>query len=375
MHGAFSSAVLHVRWKCDLPQDATELMERDSSANPCVLRLIDANLDRAREGLRVVEDWCRFGLEREDLVISLKDWRQRLGRRHLQVYKNARSTSTDTGAGLEHPAQLDRFRPDQVVAANCGRVQEALRVIEEFARVIDAPLAKEASAIRYGLYDLEVTCLQATTGQRRRTRLGDCNLCLITAPAPDLRDKLDAALSSGIAMVQYRSKSGSDRQNLKEAFELQDLCRARGALFIVNDRIDFALALDADGVHLGQDDLPTDVARQLLGPDKLIGRSTHNLDDVAEAQRDGSDYIGIGPVFSTAVKAERKPIGPDLVKKAVGISSLPMFAIGGITASNIQEVIATGCRRVAVIGAVMSAQDPQTAGLKLMQSLTQQTLS
>ena len=375
MHGAFSSAVLHVRWKCDLPQDATELMERDSSPNPCVLRLIDANLDRAREGLRVVEDWCRFGLEREDLVISLKDWRQRLGRLHLQVYKNARSTSTDTGAGLEHPAQLDRFSPDQVVAANCGRVQEALRVIEEFARVIDAPLAKEASAIRYGLYDLEVTCLQATTGQRRNSRLDDCNLCLITAPAPDLRDKLDAALSSGIAMVQYRSKSGSDRQNLKEAVELQDLCRRRGALFVVNDRIDLALALDADGVHLGQDDLPTDVARQLLGPDKLIGRSTHNLDEVAQAQRDGSDYIGFGPIFSTAVKAERRPVGPDLLKKAVGISKLPMFAIGGITASNIQVVIATGCRRVAVIGAVMSTQDPKTAGLKLIQSLTQQSLS
>ena len=134
----------------------------DASLDPRVARLIDANLDRAREGLRVVEDWCRFGLEQQDLVVRLKDWRQRLGRLHHYSYKQARSTSTDTGAGLEHPAQLDRHSPDHVVAANCARVQEALRVLEEYGRTIDPALAAEAAAIRYGLYDLEVTCLNAT---------------------------------------------------------------------------------------------------------------------------------------------------------------------------------------------------------------------
>ena len=133
-------------------------------SDPQVDRLIDANLDRAREGLRVVEDWCRFGLERDDLVITLKDWRQRLGRLHRDQYKQARSTATDGGAGLEHPAQLDRHSPRQVVAANCARVQEALRVLEEFTRGGDPLLASESAAIRYGLYDLEVSCLNATRG-------------------------------------------------------------------------------------------------------------------------------------------------------------------------------------------------------------------
>ena len=151
-------------------------MERDPLQHPCVLRLIDANLDRAREGLRVVEDWCRFGLERDDLVITLKNWRQRLGRLHHQRFKNARSAATDRGAGMEHPAQLERQSPDHVVAANCGRVQEALRVLEEFARADDPTLAGEAASIRYQLYDLEVTCLKATSGHRRRSRLADCNL-------------------------------------------------------------------------------------------------------------------------------------------------------------------------------------------------------
>ena len=136
----------------------------ESSLDPRVARLIAATLDRAREGLRVVEDWCRFGLERDDLVICLKDWRQRLGKLHQQRYKLARSTVTDPGAGLEHSAQLDRHSPRQVVEANCGRVEEALRVLEEYGRSVDPLLASEAAAIRYGLYDLEVTCLKATGG-------------------------------------------------------------------------------------------------------------------------------------------------------------------------------------------------------------------
>ena len=201
----------------------------ESSLDPRVARLIDANLDRAREGLRVVEDWCRFGLERDDLVISLKDWRQRLGKLHREHYKQARSTATDPAAGLDHPAQLDRHSPRQVVEANCGRVQEALRVLEEYGRSVDAPLAAEAAAIRYGLYDLEVTCLKATGGNNRRNRLRDCQLCLITAPCPDLIDRVTAALRSGVAMVQHRCKSGSDRERLEEARTLAALCQHHGA--------------------------------------------------------------------------------------------------------------------------------------------------
>ena len=131
---------------------------------PAVWRLLDANLDRAREGLRVVEDWCRFGLDRPDLVARLKDLRQRLGLLHADRYKQARHTASDGGAGLGHPAQAQRQQPSQVVAANCGRVQEALRVLEEFGRGVDDPLAAEAATIRYALYDLEVELLRAGRG-------------------------------------------------------------------------------------------------------------------------------------------------------------------------------------------------------------------
>ena len=342
----------------------------DTPADPRVARLIDANLDRAREGLRVVEDWCRFGLERDDLVKTLKDWRQRLGALHADNYKQARSTATDRGAGLGHPAQLNRRSPRAVVAANCGRVQEALRVLEEYARSSDPTLASEAAVIRYGLYDLEVTCLNASVGLQRRNRLKDCTLCLITSPTDKLLQQVSAALRSGVSMVQYRCKKGEDRERLKEAIAVRDLCRTHGALFIVNDRVDLAMAADADGVHLGQDDMPVDVARSLIGADRLLGLSTHSLREVQGAMEEPVDYIGLGPVFSTAVKPDRAATGTALIEQAMTCTPMPLFAIGGINSSNLSELTAIGCRRIAVIGAIMSASDPSAATLQLLESLS-----
>ena len=345
----------------------------ETSLDTRVARLIDANLDRAREGLRVVEDWCRFGLEQQDLVVRLKDWRQRLGRLHHDSYKQARSTSTDTGAGLEHPAQLDRHSPDHVVAANCARVQEALRVLEEYGRNIDPALAAEAAVIRYGLYDLEVACLNATLRARRRTKLQDCRLCLITTPCDGLSDRVQAALQNGVSMVQYRCKAGNDRERLQEAQQLRQLCTRFGALLIINDRVDLALAVDADGVHLGQEDMPSEVARALLGSARLLGRSTHSIDQVHQAQQEPIDYLGFGPIHSTAVKPERSPVGLESVRDATATSQRPVFAIGGITPTNLPALIAVGGQRVAVIGAIMHADDTGQACRQLLQHLDHAT--
>ena len=212
----------------------------------------------------------------------LKDLRQRLGLLHRDVYKLARDTAADVGAGLTHPAQRQRPLPQQVVAANCGRVQEALRVLEEFGRGVDDVLAAEAAAIRYALYDLEVELLRAApSGAERRERLQQCRLYLITSPSSRLEAVVEAALRGGVRLVQYRAKEGSlgpdgepitDQLRLQQARALRDLCTRHGALFLVNDRIDIALAVDADGVHLGQGDLPPALARQLLGPEQ-IGRA------------------------------------------------------------------------------------------------------
>ena len=344
-----------------------------------VLRLLDANLDRAREGLRVIEDWCRFGLDRADLVARSKDMRQRLGRLHDERYKQARDAAGDVATGMAHPAQREREQPQAVVAANCGRVQEALRVLEEFGRGLDDRLAEEAAAVRYALYDLEVDVIRASAGgQERRERLRAARLYLVTSPSPRLEAVVEAALEGGVRLVQYRAKDGSlapdgqpitDAVRLQQAQALRQLCSRYGALFLVNDRIDIALAVDADGVHLGQGDLPPALARQLLGPEKLIGRSTHALAQLQQAMRDGCDYVGVGPVNATPTKPGREPVGLDYVRQAAAESAIPFFAIGGIEAANLQAVLDPGATQVAVVRAITEAADPAQAARDLLERL------
>ncbi|MEO1003419.1 MAG: thiamine phosphate synthase [Cyanobacteria bacterium J06638_7] len=344
-----------------------------------VRRLLDANLDRAREGLRVLEDWARFGLERADLVARTKDLRQRLGRLHRLAYKQARHSASDPAAGLAHPAQAQRLQPAQVVAANAARVQEALRVLEEFGRPLDPELAREAAAIRYRLYDLELELLSPGGGERRR-RLQAAHLYLITAAVPGLEQVVAAALAAGVRLLQYRAKEGSagphgtplsDAERLRQARGLRQLCDRHQALFLINDRIDLALAVDADGVHLGQDDLPSALARRLLGPERLIGRSTHALEQLRQAQAEGCDYVGVGPVNATPTKPGREPVGLAYVREAAAASAIPCFAIGGITAAAVPALLQAGASRVAVVRAITAASDPAAASRELLAALGQ----
>ena len=343
-------------------------------------RLLDANLDRAREGLRVLEDWARFALDRPDLVARSKDLRQRLGRLHQERYKLARHTATDPAAGMAHPAQTERQDGASVLAANAGRVQEALRVLEEFGRLEDPGLAAEAAAIRYALYDLEVDLLQAGRGgDERRVLLRRCHLYLVTSPVSGLETVVAAALAAGVRLVQYRAKPGDaptlagappdDRRRFEQASALRLLCHRHGALFLVNDRIDLALAVGADGVHLGQGDLPPAVARRLLGPDRLIGRSTHRLEDLHQAVADGCDYIGVGPVNATPTKPGREPVGLAYVTQAAAECPLPFFAIGGIDLANLSAVRRAGAQRVAVVRAITESEHPGAAAAALLEGL------
>ncbi|MFM7549270.1 MAG: thiamine phosphate synthase [Cyanobacteriota bacterium] len=347
-----------------------------------VRRLLDANLDRAREGLRVLEDWARFGLDRADLVARTKDLRQRLGAVHGAHLKLARHTATDPAAGMGHPAQAERQAPEQVLAANAARVQEALRVIEEFGRAAEPALAAEAAAGRYALYDLEVDLLRAGrlqgSGAERRALLQRCHLYLVSSPVPNLEAVVEAALQGGVRLVQYRAKHEAtnaaghlltDGERLQQARALREHCARHGALFIVNDRLDIALAVEADGVHLGQGDLPPAVARQLLGPERLIGRSTHAIAQLRQAVADGCDYVGVGPVEATPTKPGREPVGLDYVRQAAAECPIPFFAIGGIDARALQRVREAGAGRVAVVRAITAAVDPAAAARQLLEGL------
>ena len=177
----------------------------------------------------------------------------------------------------------------------------------------------------------------------------------------DLLDLLAAAVAGCCRMVQLRDKEWPSGRLLPLAERLRARCAADGVTFIVNDRVDLALAVGADGVHLGQDDLPAKIARPLLRPGMILGVSTHSVAQARAAQADGADYIAVGSMFATRSKAEFELVGPDLLRKLRGEIRVPLVGIGGITHDNVQEVVRAGADGVAVISAVVAADDPRAA--------------
>lgn len=177
-------------------------------------------------------------------------------------------------------------------------------------------------------------------------------------PARPLVDVLKEAAEAGARLFQYRNKTASMQEAYQEARQLRLVAQDCGALFLVNDRCDLALAVDADGVHLGQDDLPYDYARRIMGPRKLIGISTHNPEQVKEADRFKPDYIGFGPIFKPGSKQDHDPVvGVEGITAVRPLTTLPLFAIGGITLAHATAVCQAGADGIAVISAVMNAKD------------------
>ena len=177
----------------------------------------------------------------------------------------------------------------------------------------------------------------------------------------DLLDLLAAAVAGGCRMVQLREKAWPSGRLLPLADRLRARCAADGVTFIVNDRVDLALAVRADGVHLGQDDLPARAARPLLRPGMILGVSTHSVAQARAAQADGADYVAVGSMFATATKPDFELVGPDLVRILRSQIRVPLIGIGGITHNNVQEVIRAGADGVAVISAVGAADDPRAS--------------
>lgn len=177
----------------------------------------------------------------------------------------------------------------------------------------------------------------------------------------NLREILDAVIAGGCRMIQLREKEWSTRQLLPLAQELRARARSAGVTFIVNDRFDLALAIDADGLHVGQDDLPAPVARRLLKPGMILGVSSHSLEQARQAQADGADYVAVGSIYPTGTKPEFQLVGLALLREVRPHIRAPLVAIGGITADNVGEVIRAGADGVAVISAVCGAPDPAQA--------------
>ena len=177
----------------------------------------------------------------------------------------------------------------------------------------------------------------------------------------DLFKILSDSMRAGLDMVQFRDKEASDTDFLEAASKIKDLLKEKEVLFIINDRVDIALALDADGVHLGQEDTPVEVVRRILGRKKIIGFSARSLEEALAAAERSVDYIAIGAIFPTPVKPDYGTPGLEALKQAVKQIKIPLVAIGGINESNIGDVAATGVKRIAVVRAILEAKDPYLA--------------
>ena len=329
-------------------------------------RIIDANANRAREALRVMEDAARFILDHSELAGDAKRLRHDLAAALgpiEHVLLPARDTPGDVGTAIATPAEGVRTDARAVATAAAKRLSEALRTIEEYAKTIAGgpSVAASVERLRYRAYDLEQRLLLTLP----TTRCPQWKLCVLISEGlcthHEWLDIARAAVNDGADCLQLREKELEAGELLRRCETLLGIARPAGAHVIVNDRPDVALAAGADGVHLGRGDLPIAAARRLEGDRLLIGASTSTIEEARAAQRVGADYCGIGPMFASTTK--RKPIiaGPEAVRRYIKASDPPLpahLAIGGITPENVRAVVEAGAGGLAVSSAVCGATDP-----------------
>lgn len=328
-------------------------------------RALDANLNRAREALRLIEDYARFTLDDQAVAGALKGARhalrgirERLGPDRL---RNARDIESDVGRDLKTADEGRREDPAGVVAAAFARLSEALRVISEFSKLECQESARQAETLRYQCYEWEMRML--SRGEARK-RFRDARLYVLLTESlcrAGWRETAEAALRGGAQCLQLREKDWPDGRLLERAAAVRELTHQYEALFIMNDRPDLARLVDADGVHLGQDDLPVREARRILGPTRLIGKSAHCVAQVEAASAEGADYIAVGAMFPSGAKPEAGVAGPKLLVEAAACTDLPLVAIGGVTVERAGELRRLGASSVCVCSAVINADDPQAA--------------
>jgi thiamine-phosphate pyrophosphorylase len=355
--------------------EASEFVLPDTSGETAAARILDANFNRAREAARVLEDYCRFALDDRFLTEQVKTLRHGLaaaGRKlPPRALLAARDTIGDVGTTVTTAGEYDRHSPAHVALVNAKRLQESLRSLEEFGKVFGPDLGRDLEALRYRAYTVERAIARTAAG---RDRLAAARLYVLVTrgQCPAAVDwTIREAARGGADVVQLREKTLPDRELIECARNVRRWTREVGVLFVVNDRPDVARLCDADGVHLGQDDMSPQDARRVAGPDVLVGISTHTVDQLRAAVLAGADYVGIGPTFPSKTKAFDHFPGLEFVRAASAETALPAFALGGIGLANVAQVVAAGATRIAVGAAVCAADDPEQAARLLKAVLVQ----
>ena len=344
--------------------------------------MIDANLNRSSEGLRVLEDVARFLLNDAELSQRLRTLRHDLARETKSLSVGLLS-QRDSEHDVGHPCLIPPGERElnikttslrgllDLVTANAKRVEESLRVVEELAKLPEISSVLNSATFeqaRFTLYTLERDLISRIS---RRDKIEGMPGLYVILDRQFLvgRGELDIArqiIEGGARVIQLRDKQSKKGELLLVAQKLRELCSQAGVLFIINDYLDLAIAVDADGLHIGQGDLPLPVVRRELPIDKIVGCSVTTLSQATKAQNEGADYIAVGSIFPTTTKKEATVVGVDILKELKRMVSTPLVAIGGINQNNVDEVVAAGADAVAVISAVLGEKDVKGAVQKLV---------
>lgn len=339
-------------------------------------RIIDVNINRVRESLRVIEDYVRFSLNHESLFKRIKELRHGFVVAANSVFVPkallaARDTEHDAGAVEPVVKRIKRTSQQHIITANLKRLQESLRVLEEYSKLTSEAAAKEFSALRFRAYELEKTLSSILFPFNR---MESARMYVLLSESVGHRPDEEMAaecIKGGADILQLREKFMDTSEIIKKAEKIRRLTWDAKVLFIINDRVDIAQIVNADGVHIGREDLSIGQARRLLGADKIIGATAHNIKEALSAQEQGADYVSVGPVFSAKTKLDTlteysaqkglKPCGMEFVAQAVKQLKIPFFAIGGIDEKNILSLKAAGVKRVAVCGSILKQKDMSKA--------------
>ncbi len=338
-----------------------------------VFRALDAAGNRAREGLRVAEDYVRFVLDDRHLTERLKVLRHDLSAalERLPAARRlaARDTVADVGTSVTTASEGFRADTASVATASLKRTGEALRSLEEFGKTVDAGFAGAIEALRYRLYTVE-KAIGLTTSNLARLAASRLYVLIDGCDSgPAFEQLVRELIEARVDFLQLRDKQLPDRELLARAQLLRAMTRDTATLFVMNDRPDLARLAGADGVHIGQEELTVKQVRQIVGPEMLVGVSTHSLRQAKQAVLDGASYLGVGPTFPSSTKQFDAFPGLEFVRAVAASIRLPAFAIGGINLENVDQVVAAGFSRVAVSAAVRGAEDPGLAARKLRAKL------
>ena len=328
-----------------------------------VYRILDASANRAGEGLRTMEEIARFVLDDSKLTSEFKSQRHGLAGALKSISRlsllRARNTGEDVGTEIMGKGEYQRADLADVVAAAAARTQQSFRVLEEYTKTIDPSISAELEQFRYRCYtasaalELRVVTPGQNCGLRSSTLYA---LMSCGSSHASFQAKVEELLVGEVDVIQLRDRSADDRTLISRARVGTEIARRLGKVFIMNDRADLALAADTDGVHVGQEELSVADARRIVG-NRLVGVSTHSIQQARDAVKDGADYIGCGPVFSSKTKCFTEFVGTDFLTQVVDEIQIPAFAIGGIDLTNVDQVVRSGMHRIAVTGAIRDSDD------------------